>query len=968
MKRVLAVLLAVAGCNVGGMDHSAERDLFRTKVAPILERDCGTSACHAAPGDLFDSLDPSYFVFPVDDNGKITGGDRMDKAHTRAVEKLAAAGAEFAALIRKPLDEALGGQPHRGGSQFRTMHDADLEVLMTWADSAKPSNEEPLPPLVQRFRDEVQPILAAKRCMLSSCHGASASNLLIFDPGVLGVFDRAATLANYNKVNLHLNFETPDAMLSRLVRKTIPLDQGGMFHRGGNEFFDPSAADPALQMILDFIHDARTELGDDDRGQVTGIVFAATDPTPRNLFDIARWQPGGDIYSLVPAEPGGTLTNLTAGMHTGPADIRDPAVSYDAIRIAFAMRKDETDCLNLYVMDIDGSNLHQLTNDTGTLANGIKVSNVEPLWGPDDRIYFVSTRAGQLSASSPYPLSNLWRINADGTGLLRMTFSAGNELSPGWRFAPTKGERPEQRTLDLTFTAARRVGGELFAPLMRVPPDFHADYHPHYGTQNPRYRIFTSMTQLPDLREPLILMDPANLWEGGALALIDRNLGPVISDSGDPAVVNYVEPLQKLGAIGDVVEHTGVSPDGYYRDPYAMPDGDIVVVHSPQPIDHTSPTAAPDPGVYRVSLLELPPNQTVIARKQLLVDIPGKVETDPRPIYRRRREHIGDVTEHLSNDADYGDVLNFDLAVAMTIARQDSPSNQKRFDAMADEIRYVRLIEEIPPTPGDYPAWPSTASNDIGRGSHGMRRIIGEFPATSDRSMYVRVPAGVPFYVQTLDDTRMATATFNQWFFVLPGEKLKQVTRREVWNTRCGACHGSRTGVPGDTVTTPDVLTQASRVVANYDADTRTDLPPQPFGLEPATRLEVDFERDIQPVLSARCATSGCHVAGGVVPDLSARPGTAGFSGAYEALTAPGTFSANGYSYVDPISSSARTSYLAEMLQHRDLDAPLSFAAGGCECGHDMSLNEMALFMRWMDLGARYRGVAPKTKPALPTY
>ncbi|RMH43175.1 MAG: hypothetical protein D6689_05930 [Deltaproteobacteria bacterium] len=944
----------VDGSQLGG--GGEDKSMFATEIAPIFEQDCGTNACHAAEGDRYDELDPSWFVFPVDEDGRITGSERLEKAYARAVEKLSAAGPEFSPLVRKPLDEALGGQAHRGGSQYRTMSDERLQKLMHWARVAAPLEDVPLSPLAQRYRDEIEPILAEKRCMLSSCHGASASNLLIFDPGVVGRFDNAASLANYKKVITHLNLETPDPMMSRLVRKTIPLDQGGIFHRGGNDFFNPAARDEKLQKILDFVTDARTAVGADGTGVVTGIVFASTDPTPRRWFDLSVWQPGGDIYLLSPPEPGGQLTNLTAAHHTGPADIRDPAVSYDGTRIAFAMRRSEEDCLNLYVMNLDGSNLQQLTFDTGTLPNGIKVSNVEPLWGPDDRIYFVSTRAGQWAANGDYPLSNIWRIDPASGELLRMTMSAGNEISPAWRRFPAKGKQAiENRTLDLTFTATRKVGDRMFAPLMRVPPDFRADYHPHFGTQNPNYQIFTSMTQFPDLREPLILSDEAVVWEGGALALIDRNLGPIIKDGGEPSVVNYVDPLQKLGAVGDVVEHTGVSPDGYYRDPYALPDGRIVVAHSPDTIDLTDPTATPDTAIYRLELRELKGNRTVVVRKEVLADIPGKVEMDPRPVMVRRREEIGDPLEHLSNDVDHGTLLNFDLAVAMTVAAEDSPSRGKPFDEMASKIRYVRLVEEIAPD--------GTA---VGRAARGMRRVLAEFPATTDRSVYVELPAGVPFFIQTLDDMRMATATFNQWFFVLPGEHLKQVTRREVWNTRCGACHGSKSGEPGDTVTTPDVLTQASRVVANYDAATRTDKPPVPYGLEPDERLEVDFARDVQPILTARCATAGCHD-GTVAPDLTDRPGVE-FSGAYEALTAPGADSANGFAYVDPMSSSARRSYLAEVLLGRDLDAPRAYDSTGCPGAGQMSLTELATLMRWMDLGAAYRGIGPKTKPELPSY
>lgn len=961
IRSFVVLSLVCFGC-VGGINSGVDgdsREEFAQSIVPIFERDCGTSACHAAEDGRFEELDPTYFVFPVDDEGRITGADRVDRAYQRAIEKLAAEGAKFADLVRKPLDESLGGQAHRGGSQYRTMGDPALEALMGWADRARPVEPEVLSPLEQRFREEIQPILAEKRCMLSSCHGASASNLLIFDPGFLGEQDANSTRTNYAKVVLHLNYETPDPMLSRLIRKTIPQEQGGIFHRGGNDFFDPAAGDLDLERIVAYVRDARSSLEAEGTGEAIGVVFAATDPTPRGLFDVGVWQPGGDIYSLVPAAPGGTLTNLTAAAHGAPADIRDPALSYDGQRIAFAMRRSEDDCLNLYVMNLDGSGLTQLTNDTGVQASGVKVANVEPLWGPDDRIYFVSTRAGVRSLHADVPLSNLYRIDADGRNLLRMTFNPGNEVAPAWRFAAPPGhDGPEQRTLDLTFTAVRNVGSRMHAPLMRVPPDFHADYHPHYGTQHPEYRVFTQMTQLPDHREALILADDANVWEGGALAIIDRNLGPVIHDAGTPAVVNYVDSLRVLGSIGENVRHTGASPDGYYRDPYAMPDGSLLVVHQDSAIDHTDATAMPDPGLYRVVLRDLSDNRVIIARKELLVDVPGKVESDPRPIQRKRREYIGDPLHHLDNAVTHGELLNFDLAVSLTVAEQDSPSNTKAFDDMADRVKYVRLVEEVPAPPGV----------QVGRGMHGIRRVLGEFAATPDRSVYVRLPAGVPFYIQALDHTRSSTSTFNQWFWVLPGEKLKQVTRREVWNTRCGGCHGSRSGVPGDTVSTPDVLSEASRVVANYDPVTRSDLSPIPFGLEVDERMEIDFARDVQPVLTERCATAGCHVAGATAPDLSARAGAQGFSGAYEALTAAGTASTGGFAYVDPNSTSARTSYLAEVLMKADLQAPRSFDSSGCDGADRLSLSELGLLMRWIDLGASFVGIGPRTAPQLPTY
>lgn len=961
-------LVVAASCGTTPPDgaQSDELAFFESEVVPVIEASCGSAACHAARDEDFASIDATYFAFPTDDAGRIVGRERVMAAHQRAMNAISPDGGRFAEIVRKPLDESLGGLAHRGGTQFDAMNDPDLATLTKWADMVAPREHEPLAPLVQAFAERVQPVLQKKGCMFSNCHGAGASNSLVLDPGVLGEFDHEATLRNYPLVVFHMNFDTPEAMMSRLVRKTIPIEQGGIFHRGGNTFFNPEAGDPDLAAIVDFMGEARARLGVEDAGVERGIVFVASDPTPRELWDLAAWQPGGDIYSLVPATPDGTLTNLTRAHHTGPADIRDPTVSYDAQRIAFAMRKTESDCLNLYVMNVDGTGLVQLTHDTGTLPNGIKISNVDPLWGPDDRIYFASTRAGVLADGGRFPLSNLWRVNADGTGLVQLTHSADMEIAPAWRPYHHQGKVVEQHTLDLMLTAVRGVGDRRQGTIMRVPPDFRADYHPHYGTQHPVYQVFTAISRFQDDRDAVILMDEANVWEGGALGLIDRNLGPAIVDGGEPAVVQYVDSLLPLALAGEEIRHRGTSPDGYYRDPQAMPDGTIIVSRARGAIDHRDRAATPDTALHRLTLHERWGNIVRIDREEVLVDVPGKIETDPTPIMVRRREEILEPSEHLTPGQDFGEVLNFDLAVELEVAREVSPSNGgKLFDDIAERIHYVRIVEQIPPTPEDYPGWPDTSQSRIGRGSHGMRRILAEVPVASDHSYYIQLPAVVPYYVQALDLDRMSSATHNLWVFLQPGEKLRNVTRREVFDHRCGGCHGARSGETAHTVATPDVLTQASLVAANYDARTERDLTPTPHGIDPAERIEVDFERDVQPILDARCATSGCH-GGAREPNLSRRAGVEGFSGSYEALTARGTASRNGFEYVDPESANARTSYLTEVITGRELGAPRDYDSGGCPAPDRLPLGEAETLFRWMDLGASYLGIGPRTRPELP--
>lgn len=71
---------------------------------------------------------------------------------------------------------------------------------------------------------------------------------------------------------------------------------------------------------------------------------------------------------------------------------------------------------NVYVINVDGTSLRQLTHSTGG-----KVNNGANSWSPDGRkISFISNRDGEYG---------LYTMNADGTGVKKLTKNAGDHLS-----------------------------------------------------------------------------------------------------------------------------------------------------------------------------------------------------------------------------------------------------------------------------------------------------------------------------------------------------------------------------------------------------------------------------------------------------------------------------------------------------------------------------------------------------------
>jgi TolB protein len=94
-----------------------------------------------------------------------------------------------------------------------------------------------------------------------------------------------------------------------------------------------------------------------------------------------------------------------------------PTWSPDGSRIAF--RSDRDGNPDIYSMRADGSDVRRLTNDSSI--------DFSPNWGPDGRIVFVSNRETGGKSS-------LWVMNGDGTDQHRLTPRdfVWNELSPVW--------------------------------------------------------------------------------------------------------------------------------------------------------------------------------------------------------------------------------------------------------------------------------------------------------------------------------------------------------------------------------------------------------------------------------------------------------------------------------------------------------------------------------------------------------
>jgi TolB protein len=146
----------------------------------------------------------------------------------------------------------------------------------------------------------------------------------------------------------------------------------------------------------------------------TGKTFLA-DANGDDWDERPIWLPNGRILVL----QGGLLMNADGSNQEviSPSVTGRPAFSGDGRKIAFVTATGP-DMRQLFVVNMDGTNRQQLTQDTGYDNKGY------PAWSPDGKtIAFRSQRDGD---------DEIYTINADGTNLSRLSNNLESDDYPSW--------------------------------------------------------------------------------------------------------------------------------------------------------------------------------------------------------------------------------------------------------------------------------------------------------------------------------------------------------------------------------------------------------------------------------------------------------------------------------------------------------------------------------------------------------
>ena len=124
-------------------------------------------------------------------------------------------------------------------------------------------------------------------------------------------------------------------------------------------------------------------------------------------------------------------------LETPHGSLRDPEVHFDGDAIVFSMRQNIDDDYHIYEINTDGSGLKQRTSAQG-------VTDIDPLYLPDNSIVFSSTREPKYCMCNRHIMANLFRMDRDGANIHQIgkstLFEGHGALMPDGRILYSRWE------------------------------------------------------------------------------------------------------------------------------------------------------------------------------------------------------------------------------------------------------------------------------------------------------------------------------------------------------------------------------------------------------------------------------------------------------------------------------------------------------------------------------------------------
>ena len=506
------------------------------------------------------------------------------------------------------------------------------------------------------------------------------------------------------------------------------------------------------------------------KGEINGSKFQG--PAAVKTIDFSK---GGEVT---------TLLDLPKGV------ARDPEIHFSGKRAIFSMRRNIDDDYHIYEVNTDGTGLKQLTRAKG-------VSDIDPLYLPDDSIVFSSTREPKYCMCNRHIMANLFRMDPDGANI--------HQIGKSTLFEGHGHLTPDGRVLYYRWEYVDRNFGDAQS-LWTVNPDGtnHALYWGN-NTWSPGAVIDARI--IPGSEQAVCIFTSCHDRPWGAVALIDQRRG---LEGREPVVRVWPASSMKLvsehGSGYGFDKHKRVKPK--YEDPYPLYEPDTIAGAGKYFLCSRMTGNGEQMGIY---LIDVFGNETL-----LHVEDPGCY--DPMPVRARPRPPVIPSRRNFDNRVGYFYV-------------HDVYEGTHMEGVKPGQVKWLRVVESPEKRFWTGPSWGGQGTIAPAMNWHDFnnKRILGIVPVEEDGSAYFAVPADKFVFFQLLDENGMMVQSMRSGTMLQSGER-----------TGCIGCHDDR------------LISPPSRALPSAAQKPARDL--ESWYGEP--RL-FSYRTEVQPVLDKHCVQ--CH-------------------------------------------------------------------------------------------------------------
>ncbi|MDO4574919.1 MAG: hypothetical protein Q4D98_06860 [Planctomycetia bacterium] len=508
--------------------------------------------------------------------------------------------------------------------------------------------------------------------------------------------------------------------------------------------------------------------------------------------------PGGKML-VVGLNPGEMKKNLLEGRE---GSFWRPDLSFDAKKVLFSFEPKEEKSYHLYEMNIDGTDVKQLTVGD--------YDDLDPIYTPEGKIVFCTSRQHSYVRCMPMTHSfAVARCDADGKNIYVITANGEPEYMPSMlddgRVLFTRWE--------YTDKALWRVQS-----LWTTNPD-GTNPQTFWGNQSVWPDVLTEARQIPGSKKVVFTAVGHHAWFNGSIGYIDPDKG-----------LNYPDGLERITRevawpeVGNGPEDPAPSYDYHtagkyfaYKTPYPLSEEYMLVSARDGGHLYSGPH---NDWYFNLYFQDVWGNKELIYEGDYNAYYAQPVRSRPVPL--ARPDLVAWPKIGAGEKPQYGVLYSNNVF-------EGAPAILK------EKGKYIRVIQMDPKT---YTTWHKTVQHDGPAVSvfqaDGVKRILGTVPIESDGSINFKLPPGEAVFFEMLDENGMAIHVMRSFTYVMPGE-----------NRGCFGCHESNMNTRSNQLMGGGQMGAALRKPP-------VDLTPPAWGTE-----SISFARFVQPVLDKHCGK--CH-------------------------------------------------------------------------------------------------------------